>query len=117
MFQFLRGIVLIAALTLNGGAAAAEPDLHSANYMMPACRALVASDASKYLFLQGYCAGVINGLGYMGQLYGVCLPEGVTAEQSVSVVIKYFDERPARLHENFRLLALEALQAVWPCKN
>jgi Rap1a immunity proteins len=37
--------------------------------------------------------------------------------QIVLVVLKYIDARPARLNEDFRLLAAEALVAAWPCKK
>ena len=38
MFQFMRGIVLIAVMSLSCSASLAEEDEQSANYMMPACR-------------------------------------------------------------------------------
>jgi hypothetical protein len=44
------------------------------------------------------------------------IPDGVTTGQEVRVVIAYIDARPARMHEDFRSLALEALRAAWPCK-
>jgi hypothetical protein len=31
--------------------------------------------------------------------------------------MKYIDSRPERLHQDFRALALEALQAAFPCKK
>jgi hypothetical protein len=34
----------------------------------------------------------------------------------VRVVIAYIEARPSRMHENFDLLALEALRTTWPCK-
>jgi Rap1a immunity proteins len=47
----------------------------------------------------------------------VCLPQGVTNNQVVAVVIKYIEARPERMHEQFGDLALEALTAAWPCKR
>jgi hypothetical protein len=47
-------------------------------------------------------------------LYGICAPDGVTLAQQVRVVVQYIDERPARMNENFKLLAVEAFQAAWP---
>jgi hypothetical protein len=32
-------------------------------------------------------------------------------------VVKYIDDRPARMHENFKVLAIEALRAAWPCEK
>jgi hypothetical protein len=46
----------------------------------------------------------------------LCLnvPSGVTTVQQVRVVVSYVEARPERMHESFRLLAFEALQAAWP---
>ena len=41
----------------------------------------------------------------------------VTLGQMVRVIVAYIDARPARVHEDFRLLALEALVDAWPCKR
>jgi hypothetical protein len=42
----------------------------------------------------------------------------VTAEQAASVVVQYIDgQATTRANEDFRLLALEALQAAWACKK
>ena len=123
MFQFLRGIVLIAAMMLNCGAAFAEPDQASANYMMPACRDAALRDLAANgeshgdYFTMGFCLGIINGINYMGTLYGICSPNGVTPQQATRVVVQYIDERPSRMHENFKQLALEAMQAGFPCKK
>jgi hypothetical protein len=122
MFQFLRGVALSAAVVLNCGAAFAEQDRASANYMMPACRDAASGnfangESHEDLFTIGFCLGIINGINYMGTLYGICSPNGVTPQQAARVVVKYIDERPARMNENFKLLAVEALQAAWRCKN
>jgi hypothetical protein len=40
-----------------------------------------------------------------------------TYEQAIRVVIDYVDKRPARLNEDFTVLAQEALRAAWACKR
>jgi hypothetical protein len=45
------------------------------------------------------------------------LPQGLTNNQAVAVVIKYIEARPERMHEPFGLLAMEAMKAAWPCKR
>jgi hypothetical protein len=119
MLQFLRGIALIAAMIMNFGSALAEADMYSANFMIAGCRLLLQPDlpnTSKEAFYIGQCTGVIEGLIYAASGV-VCLPVGATQGQAIHVVVKYIDDRPARLHENFKPLALEALQAAWPCKK
>jgi len=120
MFQFLRGIALIGVLILNCGAALAEVDLHSANNIMPGCRqwnAPVLGPVSDDL-VKGICYGKIVTLVELSQNRDFCISSAsVTDGQFIRVVVQYIDSRPARQHEDFLLLAREALQAAWPCKK
>jgi hypothetical protein len=61
------------------------------------------------------CGGVVEGIIFATT--AACVPRTVTNNQAVRVVVKYIDDRPARLHENFKALAEEALMAAWPCKK
>src|SRR6516164_3861874 len=115
--------VIPAAAMLNCGLAVAQLDQTSANYWMPACRDAASTNfygesgepQTIHVFKMGFCAGVINGITYMKTSIGVCQPDGVSTQQATSVVVQYIDKRPERMNENFRLLAIEALQAAWPC--
>jgi Rap1a immunity proteins len=115
-------IALIAAMMLNCRVAVAQTDQESANFMLPACRAV--ADFSSYEapkgdpYFMGICTGIIDTIGLMGvAFHRVCLPNGVTTRQAVAVVVQYIDKRPARMHEAFKILAIEALAAAWPCKK
>jgi hypothetical protein len=115
MFQFMRGIALVATMLLSCGASFAE-NLVSANLIMPGCRSFAAQDFSNPgLFDKGRCAGIVEAIAALAA--DVCAPSESTLGQTVNVVVKYIDDRPARMHENFMLLAREALQAAWPCRN
>jgi Rap1a immunity proteins len=137
MTKSSSALLLSAVLALTVTAAKAE-DATSANYLMPGCRGMLtqssnATDPTKV----GYCAGIVLGIASMGGLASfawraegkvpldrkaplalLCmdLPGGVTAGQEIRVVVAYIDARPARMHEDFRGLAIEALRAAWPCK-
>jgi hypothetical protein len=63
----------------------------------------------------GLCAGIVLGLSFMGQPYGICVPAGTTAQQATSIVVQYIDGQPARIHEDFNRFAVEALRTNWPC--
>jgi hypothetical protein len=118
MLHFLRGTALIAAFALNSGFAFAELDFSSGNYIMPGCRVVLEPDPPRDMdtrFLSTQCRAIVDRLIYASSSK-VCPPEDAR-EQSVRVVVKYIDSRPARMHENFMALALEALQAAWPCKK
>jgi Rap1a immunity proteins len=109
----LHGIMVIAALMLSGGSAFAV-DMASANYVMPGCRAFL-NKTNTDVFLSGLCHGLIAGAQYRSQ--EICEPDGITHGQEVRVVVQYIDARPARMHEDFRKLALEAIRAAWPCQR
>jgi hypothetical protein len=87
----------------------------SANFRMPGCRDAVASKDTKSPFLEGVCTGAVDALLFAA--VDICPPSEGTLGQALRVVVKYIDDRPARLHEDFRMLAVEAMRAAWPCKK
>ena len=123
MFQFVRGIALVAAMLLSCGASFAEIDrLDTANFMMARCRSFIAgTQGSQHrtgdeAFYSGVCVGTVDTLVFAGN--GVCRPAGATVGQAVRIVVKYIDDRPAMHNEtSFKLVARHALRAAWPCKN
>ena len=111
-------IVPIAAMMLNCGIAGAQStDMESANFYMPHCRDFAYGNTIKSdEFLRGMCLGLIAGIGYRPH-NAFCVPKGATNRQAVSVVVQFIDQRPARMHENFLDLAVEALGTAWPCNK
>jgi len=112
----------IAVMIFNFGVAVAEPSQTSADYVMPGCRdaaSLVTfsnvGESEEQASSMGFCAGIVVGLSFMGQPYGICVPAGTTAQQVTIIVVQYIDGQPARIREDFNRLAVEALQANWPC--
>jgi hypothetical protein len=103
----------IAMLSVTGHA---EERAGSANDVMKGCHAFIKKSDSD-AFLKGVCAGVAHALSGIAWTREVCVPSGVTVRQEVRVVAAYIDSRPARLHEDFRQLALEALKDAWPCDD
>src|SRR6516164_9708227 len=115
-------ITLIAVMIFNCGVAVAEPNQTSADYIMPGCRdaaSLISftnvGESEEEVSRLSFCAGIVVGLSFMGQPYGICVPAGTTAQQATSVVVQYIDGQPARIHEDFNRFAVEALRASWPC--
>jgi Rap1a immunity proteins len=114
MFQFMRGIALVAAMVLNSEAALAE----SANLRMPGCRSFAKQGMdSRQIFAAGVCSGIVEALISVGPALEICKPSGANYGQSTQVIVQYIDQRSARMHEEFIVLAIEALRAAWPCKN
>jgi hypothetical protein len=128
MFQpipIMRGIILIVALMGGSVAALAEEDRSSADHVMPGCRLWmetkptpIAKDLEK-----GICFGIVMTLmeDYLNKDFCIYLKSatelGPTNGQFLRVVVKYIDDRPGRLHENFHNLAHEAFRETWPCKR
>lgn len=114
MGQFLSGIGLIVLTLLGGYPAFAQEDIYSANYVMPGCRDFLGKGTGS-AHLGGYCVGLVIGVARHAYAPSICLPREVTDEQIVSVVVQYIDSQPARLQEDFVVLAMEALRKTWPC--
>src|SRR6516162_9381508 len=53
---------------------------------------------------------------YASRLFGVCPPDEVTLAEKARVAVTYVEARPERMSEDFRVLAVEAMQKAWPCK-
>jgi hypothetical protein len=81
---------------------------------MPGCRDFIGSGTGK-AHVRGYCVDLVMGIARDAYAPRICLPRGFTDEQIVRVVVQYIDSQPARLHEDFVLLATEALRKTWPC--
>jgi hypothetical protein len=118
----LGAIAVIAVTIMNCGVAVAGPNQTSADNVMPGCRdaaSLItfsnAAESEDQVSLMSFCAGIVVGLSFMGQPYGMCVPAGTTSQQVASVVVQYIDGQPARIHEDFNPIAVEALRANWPC--
>jgi hypothetical protein len=122
------GLLFGVALALTTSAASAQ--VSSANEMMPHCRNALDPRSPENLYAQGACVGTIVGIAFVAVSLNALSPsdENVRRElcvnppatgtrgQLVRTVVAYIDARPARMHEPFNQLALEALRAAWPCK-
>jgi Rap1a immunity proteins len=115
-------IALIVAMILNCGVTVAQPNQTSADYVMPGCRDAASlitfsnvGESEEQVSRMGLCAGIVLGLSFMAQPYGICVPAGTTAQQATSIVVQYIDGQPARIHEDFNRFAVEALRTNWPC--
>jgi Rap1a immunity proteins len=126
------------ALALTATAAGAAEDSRSANYLLPACRDIIGRTNSSSPVLQGYCMGIVSEISHIGfgvalaqsftsytngvpepiirKMYCLVVPDGVTNNQMVRIVVAYIEKHPTRMHEDFRDLALEAIREAWPCK-
>jgi len=68
------------------------------------------------LFERSLCLGYIQGVADVFKDTSICFPKGVTPGQMESIVIKYLNEYPDRLHYSADSLVLDALGKAFPCK-
>jgi hypothetical protein len=112
----------MAWLMLGAGAARAHSQLDyaSAGVIMPGCEAFLAErydEPTPQMFLQGVCAGQVAGVwDAAAALQTVCAPGDNILNQGMRIIVQFINARPARMHERFTDLALEALMRAWPCK-
>jgi len=119
MFLLARYTVAAAVFLSASAASAVEDATLSADRMLPACTAFIRDRAPgdvDGVFAAGRCIGLMQGLGFASRLFGVCPPDEVTVAQRARVAVTYVEARPERMHEDFRVLAVEAMQKAWPCK-
>jgi hypothetical protein len=109
------------ALAIMTAPTSAQENTNSANFMLSYCKSFLAQDVSRLdrekSFYVGLCVGSITAITFVGRSLRFCFPEGATHGQMVRVVVAYIEGRPARMHEDFRDLAVEALREAWPCSR
>jgi hypothetical protein len=112
----MKHLLAATAVLLCGfGKAFAAEDFLSANYLMSGCRAFIAGTGENYIYA-GVCLGTVETVAHQWRQQ-ICIPQGVTYNQAIKVVMAYIDARPARLHENFSDLAGVAMVTAWPCRQ
>jgi hypothetical protein len=119
MFLLARYTVAAAVFLSASAASAVEDATLSADQVLPACAAFIADRAPREIdgvFQAGRCIGLMQGLGYAARLLGVCPPDEVTEALRARVAVTYVEAHPERMKEDFRVLAVEAMQKTWPCK-
>jgi hypothetical protein len=121
--SFVRAVVCLAIIaTADDTAAQASSSDTSAKHVYAACKAFEQnqpiSDPQVYN-LEGFCSGVVHGLAGISSSLAVelqsCVPPASTPAELALVVVKFLDEHPERMNEDFRLLVLEAFHNAWPC--
>jgi hypothetical protein len=137
LFAAMLAVLAAALWTMP---AQTKEDPHSGNYMLPKCEAWLGikdvdslqkeiekgdadtGGAPMHFMELGRCAGEVMGLADMlvmlnGRGFSACPPAEATPGQILSVVVTTLKQIPARLHENFAVLAIAAMATAWPCQK
>ena len=74
-------IAVIVVMIFNCGVAIEEPNQPSADYIMPGCRDAASlitfsniGESEEEVARLNFCKGIVVGLSFMGQPYGICVP-------------------------------------------
>jgi hypothetical protein len=122
----MRALIFGIAMGLVVGTSTlAQEDRDSSNYMLRYCRAAANNEPlarTADTAMAGMCVGLIDGIALMMSDFPPeekektsCPPRKVKLEQTVRAVITYIEARPERMHENFKMLVIEAIHDAWPC--
>lgn len=107
----IKKLVTIAALAMLLGSPTSYAAFITGNKLAGYCE----EDATT--FADGLCGGYVVGIFDANPGNLICEPRGVTIGQLVSIVRKFFGERPEILHENAAVLVTSALGTAFPCSD
>jgi hypothetical protein len=116
--------VLIALVVISLGSNSYGEDGTGKNYEF-GCH-LLASDAraptDKIEAVKvGECSGAIDAIFMLRRALDrsirFCPPPRVNPGQNVKIVVKYLDDHPEQMNDDFTLLVVRAFNQVWPCPN
>ncbi len=110
-----RPATLGVAVALLLAAGDARAQMRTGNDFIRSCQQHQTSAREDYG--QGICMGFIGGIFYWSGDFGVCAPEGANWGQALRIVVGYMERNPARLHQHFAQLVVEALREAWPCRR
>jgi hypothetical protein len=70
---------------------------------------------------EGECSGAIDAIFMLrralDQSIRFCPPPMVALTENVKIVVKYLDDHPAQMNDDFTLLVIRAFNRAWPCPN
>lgn len=124
-----RMAVIVPIGLVIGLSAANAAGVASVEEVMPGCKNFLASAESNstsrdpvLILATGRCWGIIEGILSAGYSLGIRLPagptnpSGPTIHQITRVIVNFVETHPAKMHEGFIPLAVQALWSAWRCK-
>jgi hypothetical protein len=70
----------------------------------------------------GECSGAIDAIFMLRRALDQSIrfcppPRGVTLRNNAKIVVKYLDDHPEQMNNDFTLLVVSAFDQAWPCPN
>lgn len=112
-----RSIALTALSIGLSVAPAAGQNVNTGTHLRPHCKAWEGGD---YNVMSGICAGmaaaIVSLASDLSPRVRACPPNGVTPDQAVIVVNRFFEAHPELLHLQSSGLMVDAIREAWPCR-
>jgi hypothetical protein len=112
-------VALILAMIFNRGVAVAGPNQTSADYVMPGCRDAASlitfsnvGESQEAVSRMGFCAGIVVGLSFMGEPYGICVPGARVLSKPPGSSFSTSTDSPQGLTRTFALLQLRLCEQI-----
>jgi len=129
----MRTVVYGALTVLMITTVNAAENEHSASFMLPHCKLTSDQAVDTYNpYLYGRCVGLVEGvinmsgllkamqtvgdIPHLDPLLCAAVPEQVTIQEVLKVVVTYGETHPKEGPLPFTVLVLDALHDAWPCK-
>ena len=116
-------LVFLAILTIGTCQAQESSESNTPNLtgagILPACKEYLKEQPNMgpaEIFCGAVIMTVMTTTNFKGA-YLVCIPQGVTMEQGVKVVVASLERYPEMLHNDFIMLATYILNKTWPCEK
>lgn len=131
--SILENIIFLLVLLLSPFASNAATDFESGRILLKNCNEyLKIGDGGtnpEYIFGAGRCLGLVRGMIDAAAVFDsiavekgkpttdiFCVPDGVSTDQGVRVVIKYLNDNQKELHQRGTILIVLALMEAFPCE-
>jgi len=129
----MKRFTLLLVLLLSPLAGNASEDILSGSKLLRNCNSYLklvgGSSNSEIILGAGLCLGTVRGIIDAGAIFDTfadqagkpptnvfCVPESVSTDQGIRVVIKYLEGHPEDLHQRGTTLTVLALKQAFPCK-
>ena len=112
----MRAVLLIMALVLVSAGVSAQQGgtiWASGNFMKNSCHSETGRNLGRCEGFAMAVAGVMAVAPVAG--WRACIPEGVLVSQLITIMLKYLDDHPERLHHDAVDLAAQGFAEAFPC--
>jgi hypothetical protein len=118
----IRQVIQVSVVTLFILSMSVSVEAMTGNELIEHCDKfgveVTSEDWQQNAYCMGYIVGVIHGMEYLDFKKQICIPtKNVKQGQIIKVVIKYLNDNPQRLHEQYTHIIYLAITEAFPCNK